>query len=392
MLSKKQSNNALTETHYDNQPLIDRIRDSENHLTEQVAKIKQKLKVIENDKASANNKFTESNKVIENKKVNETKQHEQKNALQHPDDLINYNEVTVTRLLAKRFNQHFNHDNYQKSIYELQRALLTLSGLLVVVSLGWLFISNTNFMAHGDFAYNAGLLGGFLMLCSLFYALMKRLRFINALGHNETWYYAHLICGIIGPVLIILHTSFQVKSINSAVSFTTMFVIMLSGLFGRYIFTMLSYKTQRIYHRVGEMELKLLQNLAQHQSGATKPVKSSLTRLVVSGLKKPKYWHQNIPQLFKVPFYAVSHYMILRRELRQIFIAIGKRRSWDKSTLKNNMRSNKRLARRYVFSIFKLSAMSMIQNMLHNWRMIHANLLYLLTLTASAHIVAVHMY
>ena len=368
MLSEKQSTPPLTETRYDNQALIEKIRDTNNHLSDQVADLKNKLKIVE------------------------TKKHQEKNTLQQPSDLVNYNDVTVTRLLAKRFASQLNLENYRKSIHELQVALMTFSGLLLLVSVTWLFISNANFLANGDFAYNAGLFGGFLMLCSIFYALMKRIRFINALGRNETWYYAHLVCGIVGPLLIILHTTFQIKSINSAVAFFTMFVIMLSGMFGRYIFTIFSFKSHRLYQRIGKLELSLIRNLHQHQHTTTKPVKSSLTRFAVSGLKKPKYWFQNIPQMLKVPFYAISYHFTLQRELRRMFREIGKRNAWDKQTIKETLASNKRIARKYTFNILLLSLISMTQNLLQNWRMIHANLLYLLTLTATAHIVAVHMY
>lgn len=367
MLSEKKAVNPFTERQYDNSELLDKIRQSDTHLNDQLAEAKQKFKIIENKKF-------------------------RKQALTRPEDLVKYNDVTVTRLLAKRFGTVFNTTSYQKSRRDLQVALLSLSALLVIVSGGWIAISNTNFLATGDFAYNAGLLGGFLMLCSIFYALLKRIRFINALGKNETWFYAHLICGIVGPLLIIFHTAFQIKSVNSGVAFFCLLAILLSGLFGRYIYTHMSYRAHRIYRDVGDVELDLLSGLQNHQCSTSKSTKSALTQLIVNGLKKPKYWFQNIPQILKMLLSAAACYRSLMRDVKSTCSKAKTRYKWDKATYKEMLKDNKHLVRSYIFRIIKLSMMSMAQNLLASWRTFHVNLLYLLTLTATAHIIAVHMY
>lgn len=367
MLSEKKIPAELLKTRYGNEEILEQARESNTRLEKQLTEFKEKYKVIESKKPRSA-------------------------VLTKPQDLLEYNDVTVTRLLSKRFAGQFNDENYRKSIYSLQVALMCLSALLVIVSSGWLVISNTNFLANGNFVYNAGLLGGFLMLCSLFYALMKRIRFINALGHNETWYYAHLFCGIVGPLLIIFHTSFQIKSINSGVAFFTMFTIMISGMFGRYIYTLMSYKAHRTYKRIGEIELALISALAEHQYTTPKPSKNALRDLMVTGLKKPRYWIMYFPQLAKTLFRAIRCHMVYQRDLRRTFKSIGKYNGWDKRTIKDTLKTNRQLARRYVGNILKLSAVNIVQNILLNWRTIHANLLYLLALTATAHILAVHMY
>jgi hypothetical protein len=367
MLSQKQPANPFTERQYDNPALLDKIRQSNTRLDEQIAEVKQKFKIIDNRKSS-------------------------RPVLTRPEDLVKYNDVTVTRLLAKRFASAFNHENHKKALRDLQVALLSTSALLIVVSSGWLVISNTNFLANGDFAYNAGLLGGFLMLCSIFYALMKRIRFINALGRNETWFYAHLVCGVAGPLLIIFHTAFQIKSVNSGVAFFCMLTILLSGLFGRYVFTLLSFRTHRIYQSVGEVELDLFSTLLDYQSTTSKPTKTALTQLIVSGLKKPDYWFHNIPQFFRMLFNALTCYRALVQDIKQTCTITRERRQWDKKTYRGNTADIKKMARSYIYRIIKLSLLSIIQNLLVNWRTLHTNLLYLLALTATAHIVAVHMY
>ncbi|WP_455367164.1 hypothetical protein [Kaarinaea lacus] len=367
MLSQKKPANPFTERQYDNPALLDKIRQGNTRLGKQVAEVKQKLKIVETKKAP-------------------------QPVLTRPEDLLKYNDVTVTRLLAKRFAAKFNLENYQKAVRDLQIALLSTSALLIVVSSAWLVISNTNFLANGDFAYNAGLLGGFLMLCSIFYALMKRIRFINALGRNETWFYAHLVCGIAGPLLIIFHTTFQIKSINSGVAFFCMLIVLLSGMFGRYIFPLLSFRTHRIYQNVGDVEVEIFATFQDYQCTTSKATKAALTQLIVSGLKKPDRWYHNIPQFFRMAINAMNCYRALVQDIKNTCRTVKERRNWDKKTYKGNVNDIKKMARSYIYRIIKLSMLSIIQNLLVNWRTFHANLLYLLALTATGHIVAVHMY
>ena len=372
MLSEKRISSSLTDTQYDNQDLIEKVRQRETHLSKQIADIKQKINNLEP-------KPTE-------------KKSDQKPILSKTADLIDYNDVTVTRLLAKRYGTRFNLENYQRLMRDLQIALMTLSFLTIVVSAGWLLLSNANFLVNSNFSYNVGLLGGFTMLCSIFYALLKRIKFINALGKNETWYYAHLICGIVGPLLIVFHTSFHIKSINSGVASFTLLIILLSGFFGRYIFTLLSYQAHRVYLQIGEIELALVSDLAQYNCSTTKNIKSSLTRLTVNGLKKPKTWWKNFLQMIKVPLMAIAFYRTFKRDIRKLYNQIAQHENWSRSERRKKRRTNKKMARRYAKKILWLSILSMMQNVLHNWRTLHANLMYLLILTATGHIIAVHMY
>jgi len=372
MLSEKRISTPLTETQYDNQDLIEKVRQRETHLSKQIADIKQKINHIESKPTD--------------------KKSDQKPKLSRTADLVEYNDVTVTRLLAKRYGTRFNIENYQRLMRDLQVALMTLSVLVILVSAGWLILSNANFLVNSNFSYNVGLFGGFIMLCSIFYALLKRIKFINALGKNETWYYAHLICGIVGPLLILFHTSFHVKSINSGVASFTLFVILLSGFFGRYIFTLLSYQAHKVYLKIGEIELALITDLAQHNCSTTKNIKSSLTKLTVNGLKKPKTWWKNFLQILKVPLMTITFYRTFKRDIRKLYNQIAQHENWSRSERRKKRRAIKKMARRYAKKILWLSILSMMQNVLHNWRSLHANLIYLLILTASGHIVAVHMY
>ena len=364
MLSQKQNREPFSERFYDNQHLIDQLREHNTRLDQQLVELKQSFK-------QANNK---------------------RKALSNSQELKAYNDVTVTRLLAKRFAVGFNEANYFKCIREMQVALLYLSGFIVVTAMSWLVISNTNFLTNSDFSYNAGLLGGFLMLCSIFYAMFKRIRFIYAMGHNETWFYAHLVCGVLGTMIVIFHTTFQIKSVNSAVALTCLMLVIVSGIFGRYICTFLSYQTQKIYDQIGNQEISLINSLARYRQSTDKSVKSGISKLLAIGLGNQKRWYTKAIDFFKLPCYALSLHFKLRKNLKGTFRKISDEKDWHKDVLKDQLRESRKLARGYVKNIFLLGFTQLVSDLFAHWRTLHTSVLYLLTITAVGHIVAIHMY
>jgi hypothetical protein len=86
------------------------------------------------------------------------------------------------------------------------------------------------------FGHGIGILGFFLMLMTeTLYSLRKRSRSVRW-GKMSTWLQLHIITGLVGPYMVLLHTSWK---FNGLAGVTTLFtvIIVLSGFIGRYIFT-----------------------------------------------------------------------------------------------------------------------------------------------------------
>lgn len=92
-----------------------------------------------------------------------------------------------------------------------------------------------NLRPAGNRGHGFGIIGSGMMLLLLLYSIRKRTRFFNRLGSIDKWLDIHVYCGIIGPLFIILHTSFKVNGLI-AVSFWSMIAVVLSGLLGRYLY------------------------------------------------------------------------------------------------------------------------------------------------------------
>lgn len=80
-----------------------------------------------------------------------------------------------------------------------------------------------------------GILGTILMLLMLSYTIRKRTPLLGKLGNLNRWLDFHIYCGIMGPLFIILHTTFKVNGIIS-ISFWSMIAVASSGIVGRYLY------------------------------------------------------------------------------------------------------------------------------------------------------------
>lgn len=86
------------------------------------------------------------------------------------------------------------------------------------------------------FGHMLGILGFILMLMTeTLYSLRKRSRKAHW-GRMATWLDFHIVTGIVGPFLVLLHSSWKFNGLAGLVTLLTL-VIVLSGFIGRYIYT-----------------------------------------------------------------------------------------------------------------------------------------------------------
>ncbi|MHB2156203.1 hypothetical protein ACX8XN_17645 [Calditrichota bacterium GD2] len=92
-----------------------------------------------------------------------------------------------------------------------------------------------NLKPGGRISHGLGIMGSLMMISLLFYSLRKRVKAFRRWGALNRWLNFHIFLGIMGPLFIILHTTFKVDGLV-AVSFWSMIAVALSGVFGRFIY------------------------------------------------------------------------------------------------------------------------------------------------------------
>jgi len=86
------------------------------------------------------------------------------------------------------------------------------------------------------FGHTIGILGFILMLMTeTLYSLRKRSRSVKW-GKMSTWLQIHIFMGLVGPFMVLLHTSWKFNGLAGVTTLLTV-IIVVSGFIGRYIFT-----------------------------------------------------------------------------------------------------------------------------------------------------------
>ncbi len=123
----------------------------------------------------------------------------------------------------------------QQNSHEIKAAFLAV----VVITLAYLFvISQIGVIpaAGGLFGHLIGVAGFLLMIATeTLYSFRKRSRRAKW-GKMSTWLQFHIFTGIVGPYMVLLHTSWKFNGLAGITMLLTL-VIVASGFIGRYIYT-----------------------------------------------------------------------------------------------------------------------------------------------------------
>ncbi len=143
---------------------------------------------------------------------------------------------------------HTGRDN-GASPFRIALALLYLGGVSVVLLTlvaGWSIYATPlaerahregywRFKPGGTVGLPLGVAGTAMMTLLLLYSVRKRVGALQRLGPLSRWLDVHIFLGIVGPLLIVLHSSFKVQGLV-ALSFWSMVAVAASGVLGRYLY------------------------------------------------------------------------------------------------------------------------------------------------------------
>lgn len=111
-------------------------------------------------------------------------------------------------------------------------AMILIGGLY-----GWVVYSTRAIPPASElFGHGIGILGFILMLLTeTLYSLRKRSRSVKW-GRMSSWLQMHIFMGLVGPFMVLLHTSWKFNGLAGVTTLLTV-IIVISGFIGRYIFT-----------------------------------------------------------------------------------------------------------------------------------------------------------
>jgi len=113
--------------------------------------------------------------------------------------------------------------------------------LIAILCITAIYLGMVNYLgkipaASGFFGHMIGIVGFVLMLMTeILYSLRKRSR-LARWGRMSSWLQFHIFTGIVGPYMVLLHSSWKFNGLAGITMLMTI-IIVISGFIGRYIFT-----------------------------------------------------------------------------------------------------------------------------------------------------------
>jgi hypothetical protein len=122
-----------------------------------------------------------------------------------------------------------------RSNRELWLAFLAM--ILITGLYGLVLVLTREIPPAGDlFGHGMGIVGFvFMLMTETLYSLRKRSRSVKW-GRMSNWLQFHIFTGLVGPFMVLLHTSWKFNGIAGVSTLFTV-IIVISGFVGRYIYT-----------------------------------------------------------------------------------------------------------------------------------------------------------
>lgn len=120
------------------------------------------------------------------------------------------------------------------------------------------------------FGHLLGITGTLLMVMTeTLYSLRKRTRLLNRVGPARWWLSFHIVTGLVGPFLVLMHTGLQFRGLAGVTALLTA-VVVASGFTGRYLYTALqagirasTMSQQQLENQAAEIQQSLAQLAAE---------------------------------------------------------------------------------------------------------------------------------
>jgi hypothetical protein len=261
-----------------------------------------------------------------------------------------------------------------------------LVGLSIWV--GYKVATGTSYTPRSNVGFYLGVVGSVMLLLMLAYPLRKHVGFMHNWGPLKNWFRIHMIMGIVGPTLVLFHSTFHLRSINATVALFSMLGVVISGIIGRFVYTKIHYG---LYGRRATLE-KIQAEFVGHSNDA----KSRLHFAPRVEQWLQSFEHDSIQpdRLFTSHFFNLLTIGLRRsilafrcaRELRRIL------KTERHPEFRGGASEAIQLASSYLRACQRVAQFSTYERVFSLWHVLHIPLIYILAACTIFHIVAVYMY
>ena len=241
---------------------------------------------------------------------------------------------------------------------------------------------------RSNFGFYLGVAGTLMMLALLAYPLRKHVSWMQRWGALKHWFRIHMIMGIVGPTLVLFHSTFHIRSTNAAVALLSMLGVVISGIVGRFVYTKIHYG---LYGSRATLE-----RVRETFSGQADETKSRL-----HFAPRVEQWLHSYERKTMQPDRSLGlslwHFLTLgltrailefrcARELKRLL------RSERRTEFRRGAQEAISLASSYLREVERVAHFTSYERLFSLWHVLHIPLIYLLAASTIFHILAVYMY
>jgi hypothetical protein len=268
--------------------------------------------------------------------------------------------------------------------------LLFATAAITAIVIGLVVDTSRYLTAESGLGYTLGIVGGSLMLVMLLYSVRKRIPGLRRVGATTSWFKAHMVMGVVGPLLILYHSNFSLGATNSNVALFCMLAVAGSGVVGRYLYSRIHFG---LYGRQATLsELQADANRLRTQVAKLQLVPNLIAQLEAAELKVLSTRTPILLRPAVVAFRAwqwrrrLGHY--LHRQLRLV--------APRSKALRDHGERFEQVVNRYIRERLeatrRVAEFQNYERLFAWWHVLHLPLFIMMILTGVAHVIAVHIY
>ena len=259
--------------------------------------------------------------------------------------------------------------------------------VIIALYIGWQQREEYWLSAERGPGYVLGIIGGVMMLLMLLYPLRKNWKILSRVLRVKDWFRAHMILGILGPTLILFHCNFNLGSTNSNVALFSMLLVVLSGLIGRYVY-------RQIHHGLYGSQVTYKELLADYDAEKhLRNFPAAMAEKISADLESIQL------QTTDTNSSLLSQWQTVRsvsRSSKQLIERLNKiiklvKKKVPNSDLVNLVRLKTQM-KKEVAILKKMSRLALYNHLFSLWHILHLPIFLMLVVTATVHVVVVHMY
>jgi hypothetical protein len=269
---------------------------------------------------------------------------------------------------------------------------------VVLLSLAcWVYIrasaNELNYKPGVGFGYYLGLVGGVMMLLMLLYPVRKHMQFARNWGPLRYWFMLHMLFGIGGPVLVLFHSTFHVRSLNAGVALYSMLLVAASGIIGRFIYKRIH---QGLYGRKSNLE-ELQQAVDVNQNKMSK-INAVLLEATGVGEKLRQFRNISIAQqqsflvrAWKFTTLGWQRHKLgtqCHQELRRAVDQLAKAQGWDRQQQEQHFQAVSQDVDDYMTAVQQAAQFSSYERLFRLWHILHSPFVWLLAISGIVHVIA----